>query len=76
VLFANTDNITRCLIPNLLGSVGESDKDSHFSHIFEKPLCTMIIKMVNFVAVSFLERKWFLKYVCILPDAPKQCLYC
>jgi len=31
----------------------------------------MIIKKVNFVAIAFHVRKWFLIYVCILHDAPK-----
>jgi hypothetical protein len=71
VLFVNTDNITGCLTSNLLGSAGESEKDSHFSHNSEKPLSKMMIKKVNSVAVSFHERKWFLKYVSKLQDAPK-----
>jgi hypothetical protein len=76
VLFVNADNPTGCLTLNLSGSVGEREKSPNFSHISEKPQCTTIIKKVHFVAIAFHERKWFLVYVCILSDAPKQCFYC
>jgi len=76
VLFVNADNTTGCLTLNLSGSVGEREKSPNFSHVSEKPQCTMIIKEVNFVAIAFHERKWFLIYVCIHHNAPKQCFYC